>query len=208
MTLREPTCTSPGVGQRSCVLCSFTEEFEIPVAEHTYLWHYQMEQPACTECGHAAEICAHQYELTNTAESSARFPGWRTYTCTLCQETDTVYFDQFGDYELGAIRDTVNAMAKDMGFTVIYPYGASSELADHNAYQTADYVSFKYGEANEKLEQAAKTSLEQLQQLLTDEGLNPGDHYLWIEFSYSTFAGASFFRVDIYTIRHTWPKPE
>ena len=78
-TLKEPTCTTTGIGKYTCSYCG-ASKYEVIAAEHKWNEGAQNKTPTCTEAGEM------------------------TYTCTVCEETKTEEIAALGhDWDEGEI---------------------------------------------------------------------------------------------------------
>lgn len=89
----EATCTSAGKIVRTCDICQYQTEEEIPMKDHTYGdWQYDDDNhwKECSECQHHDQEGPHEWDNGNvTIEPTCYDEGVKTFTCNTCQKTRT-----------------------------------------------------------------------------------------------------------------------
>ena len=200
IVVKQPTCTEAGRAQGNCAKCGRLKEWEIPVTEHEYLWFYGDDTPSCRGCGLKAAVCTHAYEKTNDVSYTDMQAGVRSYTCKLCKDSYSVFYDQYGDYDVQTVFDTVCREAQKYGWTVILDYNLTSgtELDKENK-------SFTYREASSQngtklLTDAGLELLDVLNQNFSSSDHDRSDYYLTVTVDISRRAdlGTSYFNVYLY----------
>lgn len=101
-----PSCNTPGVKTLTCTVCSATKtEAVAATGEHTYgAWEKNdkdTHKTACTGCG-TPKTEAHKWNSGNvTAQPDCANAGVKTYTCTVCSETETEAVPSTGEHGYG-----------------------------------------------------------------------------------------------------------
>ena len=92
-TLKEPTCSAPGIGSYKCECCGKTAYLSIEPLEHTWDEGTVTKEPTCTE------------------------DGEKTVTCTVCGAEDTVLIPNLGGHQWveDLVDDVTNVVYKECG---------------------------------------------------------------------------------------------
>ena len=92
-TLKEPTCSAPGIGSYKCECCGKTAYLSIEPLEHTWDEGTVTKEPTCTE------------------------DGEKTVTCTVCGAEDTVSIPNLGGHQWveDLVDDVTNVVYKECG---------------------------------------------------------------------------------------------
>ena len=90
-TLKEPTCSAPGIGSYKCECCSETAYLTIAKLEHTWDEGTVTKEPTCTE------------------------DGEKTVTCTVCDAEETVSISNLGGHQWSEdlVDDVTNVVYKE-----------------------------------------------------------------------------------------------
>lgn len=99
------TCTEPGEKAHTCTKCSAKADVTpIPATDHNFSGEWQTEKAAtcleegieyrkCANCDtketRSTEKTAHNYILTNEVDMTLDAPGYKTYTCSICNDSYT-----------------------------------------------------------------------------------------------------------------------
>ena len=127
-TLKEPTCTTTGIGKYVCSYCG-ASKYQVIDAEHDWDEGEVTEEATCTEAGVMTYTCTVCQE-TKTEEIAALGHNWNdgeittpatcgeagvmTYTCSVCNDTKTEPIPATGehDYQEGLVEATCTENAK------------------------------------------------------------------------------------------------
>lgn len=198
--IREASCAEAGKAEGNCAKCGKLKQWEIPALEHEYLWYYGDDTPSCKGCGITLAVCAHEYEQTNDVAYTDKQAGMRSYKCKLCGDAYSVYYDQYGDYDVQTVLDTVCQEAQKFGWTVILDYNLSvgDELDHQNSSYT--YRDAKSTEAAKLLTDAGLELLDVLNQNFYAPDNDRSDYYLIVTVDISRKAnlGTTYLNIDLY----------
>lgn len=197
--IRESTCTEKGMVQGPCSICGTVKQWELPLEEHVYHWFYQENAPRCINCGLVQDVCAHEYEQTSDKANTDSAPGQRTYKCTLCEDSYSIYYDTYGDYDLQTVYDTICTLAQSYGWSVISncDLNIGSEIA--HVSDSLPYRSTDSKEATQRLIDAGTNLLTTLNEQFFDPNNDRSDYYLsvTVDCGGSASRGRSF-EIDLY----------
>ena len=102
-TVEESTCTEPGLMQRDCSRCDYTETAESAAAGHAY--EHVVTAPTCTEPGFTTHTCTACGDTYTDSPTEALGHDYADDVCTRCGDTLYIAAGTSGDLTWKAMKD-------------------------------------------------------------------------------------------------------
>ena len=193
--VREPTCAEEGMGTWECKWCHTVYEVSIAMVEHEMMWFWGDDGYSCAYCGYAPDACSHEYEQIGERAYSKDFAGSTTSKCKHCGEATVKYFDQYGEFDLQKVADSLRALATRHGFQVVLGYAPTPHGTMIREQESLVYRNTNSKEAAQRLQTMGEKLFDFIMQTHFPPNNDPSEYYLWVDVTYSNGSIASGFQV-------------
>ena len=137
---KEATCTAKGKKTYTCTVCQDVKTEAVAKKDHVWSDADCDTAATCTVCGKKGKVKEHNYVLKDIFPGFPTHLGTKTYRCTRCGTTKSVYFGRNGPYDMSALKKAGEQYVKKLGFITDPPcpgHGTYSKITREPYYSVA-----------------------------------------------------------------------
>lgn len=199
-TVTSPTCTKDGTAKAACSVCGQTEDRNIPATGHKWTGATCQKAATCSVCSATGSKAKHNYETVSTKGSpdSQYFAQEVSKRCKTCGSEKTLYYVGKTEFDLEAVRDTLEAYARSYGFTKIGYTIDDSIIDSRKGYKCFEVFKVDwYKEPVDYLVSLGKLLIDTQYKAAKGYGLDKYELQLTVTYGASASVGTGMFYVHV-----------